>query len=83
MIRVRGPGAGAPPDSEPMLGEHGYRRLGDVPEQIGLGNVFRPPEQTPDIAREAMAAGATAWWLRLGIASPEAVPSLRRPGCSM
>jgi predicted CoA-binding protein len=34
--------------------------------------VFRPPEQTPDIARQAVVAGATALWLQLGIASPEA-----------
>jgi predicted CoA-binding protein len=34
--------------------------------------VFRPPEQTPDIARQAVAAGATALWLQLGLASPEA-----------
>jgi predicted CoA-binding protein len=34
--------------------------------------VFRPPEQTPDIARQAVAAGATALRLQLGIASPEA-----------
>lgn len=35
-------------------------------------NVFRPPEQTPDIARQAVAAGARALWLQLGIASREA-----------
>jgi uncharacterized protein len=34
--------------------------------------VFRSPEQTPDIARQAVAAGATALRLQLGIASPEA-----------
>jgi uncharacterized protein len=34
--------------------------------------VFRPSGQTPDFARQAVAAGATALWLQLGIASPEA-----------
>jgi predicted CoA-binding protein len=33
--------------------------------------VFRPSEQTPDVARQAVAAGATALWLQLGIASAE------------
>ena len=33
--------------------------------------MFRPSEQTPDIARQAVAAGATALWLQLGIASDE------------
>lgn len=49
-----------------------YRTLREVPARIGLVNVFRPPEQTPDIARQAVAAGATALWLQLGIASHEA-----------
>jgi predicted CoA-binding protein len=60
------------PHADTILGEHAYRMLRDVPGQIGLVNVFRPPEQTPDIARQAVAAGATALWLQLGIASPEA-----------
>ena len=35
-------------------------------------DVFRPPAATPDIARQAVAAGASALWLQLGIASAEA-----------
>ena len=54
-----------------ILGEPVYRVLRDVPEQIGLVNVFRPSGQTADIARQAVAAGATAFWLQLGIASAE------------
>ena len=60
------------PHAEVILGERVYRTLRDVPEPIGLVDVFRPAEQTPDIARQAVAAGATALWLQLGIASPEA-----------
>jgi predicted CoA-binding protein len=60
------------PHADAILGEHVYRRLRDVPGQIGLVDVFRPPGQTPDIARQAVAAGATALWLQLGIASQEA-----------
>jgi uncharacterized protein len=55
-----------------ILGEQVYRKLADVPEQVGLVDVFRPSEQTPDIARQAVAAGATALWLQLGIVSAEA-----------
>ena len=54
-----------------ILGEQAYRRLAEVPGQVGLVDVFRPSEQTPDIARQAVAAGATALWLQLGIASEE------------
>jgi predicted CoA-binding protein len=60
------------PHEEHILGEPVYRSLADVPEQIGLVNVFRPSDATPDIARQAVAAGATALWLQLHIASAEA-----------
>jgi hypothetical protein len=60
------------PHADAILGEPVYRTLREVPAQIGLVNVFRPSGQTPDIARQAVAAGATALWLQLGIASREA-----------
>jgi hypothetical protein len=55
-----------------ILGEQAFATLADVPEQVGLVDVFRPSRQTPDIARQAVAVGATALWLQLGIASEEA-----------
>jgi predicted CoA-binding protein len=55
-----------------VLGERAYPSLADVPEPVGLVDVFRPSEATPDVARQAVAAGATALWLQLGIASAEA-----------
>ena len=57
------------PHSARILGERVHRTLGDVPEPVGLVNVFRPSLTTPDIARQAVATGATALWLQLGIAS--------------
>jgi hypothetical protein len=60
------------PQADEILGEPVYRTLADVSEQVGLVDVFRPSHQTPDIARQAVAAGASALWLQLGIASAEA-----------
>ncbi len=60
------------PHASTILCEPVYRTLADVPEQVGLVDVFRPPWQAPDIARQAVAAGATALWLQLGIASAAA-----------
>ena len=60
------------PLAETILGEPAYPTLADVPEQVGLVDVFRPSRATPEIARQAVAAGATALWLQLGIASEEA-----------
>jgi uncharacterized protein len=55
-----------------ILGERAYRTLAEVPEQVGLVDVFRPSNQAADVARQAVAAGATALWLQLGISSAEA-----------
>jgi uncharacterized protein len=46
--------------------------LDQVPEPIDLVDVFRRPEYTPDVAAQAVAVGARALWLQLGIASAEA-----------
>ncbi len=55
-----------------ILGLTTFASLADVPEQIGLVDVFRPSEQTPDSARQAVACGASALWLQLQISSAEA-----------
>jgi uncharacterized protein len=60
------------PHADEILGERVFRSLAEVPEPIGLVDVFRPSDRTPDIARQAVAAGATALWLQLHIASDEA-----------
>jgi len=54
-----------------ILGERAYASLAEAPSP-GLVNVFRPSPQTPEVARQAVAAGASALWLQLGIASEEA-----------
>jgi uncharacterized protein len=57
------------PNADQILGESVYPTLAVVPEQVGLVNVFRPSQATPDIARQAVSVGATALWLQLGIVS--------------
>jgi hypothetical protein len=55
-----------------ILGEPAHPTLAAVGAGVGLVDVFRPSAQAPDVARQAVAAGATALWLQLGIASDEA-----------
>ncbi len=55
-----------------IVGEPAHRTLAEIPGRVGLVDVFRPAEATPDIARQAVAAGATALWLQLHIESAEA-----------
>ncbi|MNO26624.1 hypothetical protein D3C76_164790 [compost metagenome] len=55
-----------------ILGEKVYASLKDIPEPVGIVNVFRRSEYTPEVAKEAVEIGAKVLWLQLGIASDEA-----------
>jgi predicted CoA-binding protein len=61
-----------PLDCDDVLGVPCVPSLADIGEPVDLVDVFRRPEYTPGVAREAVAAGAGALWLQLGIVSPEA-----------
>jgi uncharacterized protein len=61
-----------PLDCDEVLGAPCVASLAEIDEPIDLVDVFRRPEFCPDVAREAVAAGAKALWLQLGIVSPEA-----------
>lgn len=60
------------PSEREVLGERCYPNLAAVPQPVEFVNVFRRAEFCPQVAREAVAAGARALWLQLGIVSPEA-----------
>lgn len=59
------------PDPE-VFGVPMVPSLDQVPSPIDIVDVFRRPEHTPEVARDAVAAGARALWLQLGIRSDEA-----------
>lgn len=60
------------PTADEVLGEPAYASLPQVPDAIDVVEVFRPAEEAPAIARQAVAIGAKALWLQRGIVSPEA-----------
>jgi uncharacterized protein len=60
------------PTADVLFGEPVYRSLADVPEKVDVVQVFRPADEAPEIARQAVAIGARALWLQLGIKSDEA-----------
>jgi uncharacterized protein len=60
------------PTCESVLGEKCYASLEDIPEPVDCVEVFRRPEYTPDIARQAVAIGAKSLWLQLGIINADA-----------
>jgi predicted CoA-binding protein len=52
---------------ESVHGEPVVAALGDIREDIDLVNVFRRPHFLPGVVEEAIAAGAPALWMQLGI----------------
>jgi predicted CoA-binding protein len=60
------------PHASEILGEPVWRTLADVPDAVGLVDVFRPGADAAGVAHQAVAAGATALWLQLGVVSAEA-----------
>ena len=61
------------PREETILGLKSYASLGDIPETIDTVDVFRQPDAVPDIAKEAVAIGASCLWLQYGVISEEGV----------
>ena len=60
------------PTADTVLGLKAYGKLADVEGPIDIVEVFRPAEEAPDIARQAVEVGAKALWLQQGIRSDEA-----------
>ncbi|HXV03594.1 MAG TPA: CoA-binding protein [Gaiellaceae bacterium] len=61
-----------PLDCDEVLGVPCVATLADIEEPIDLVDVFRREEAVPQHAREAVEAGAKAFWLQLDLHSPEA-----------
>ncbi|EEP73153.1 CoA-binding protein [Micromonospora sp. KC207] len=60
------------PTVDELFGERAYASLADIPHPVDLVNVFRPARDAVEVVREAVAIGAPAVWLQLGIVSLEA-----------
>jgi hypothetical protein len=60
------------PKGGECFGERVYAKLTDIEETVDVVDVFRPAEETPQIASDAVAIGAKVLWLQSGIANDEA-----------
>jgi len=60
------------PNYKTVLGEKCFGSLSDLKERPDLVLVFRRSEYTPEIAEQAVAAGAKGLWLQSGIRNPQA-----------
>lgn len=60
------------PNETDVLGEKAYPSLLAVPDKVDAVDVFRRAEETPEIARQAVAIGAKVLWLQNDIVNDEA-----------
>ena len=62
------------PRETQVLGERAYPTLRDIPSDVRVDvvDVFRRAEDTPDVARDAVAIGAKVLWLQADIVNEEA-----------
>ena len=57
---------------EIINGEKVYESLESIDDKIDLVDVFRPSNETPDIAKETVEKKSTVLWLQYGIQNDEA-----------
>ena len=74
--------ADSPASANTILGERVYATLhaAAAKEKIDLVNVFRNSEDVPAVADEAIAIGAPAIWLQLGVVHDAACQKARAAG---
>jgi predicted CoA-binding protein len=68
------------PNEAEVLGEKSYASLRDIPEKVDIVDVFRAVDAVPAITDDAIAIGAKALWLQLGIVHEEAAAKARTAG---
>jgi predicted CoA-binding protein len=60
------------PDADEVLGERCYPAIDAVPESIDVVDIFRRSDAAGAHVDEAIAAGARAVWMQLGVIDPSA-----------
>lgn len=62
------------------LGEKAFPNLRSIPDPVDVVQIFRRPDEVPSIVEDAIAIGARAVWMQLGIAHEEAASRARAAG---
>jgi predicted CoA-binding protein len=62
------------------LGKTVYAELGDIPEPVDVVLLFQRSENVPPFVEQAIAIGAKAVWMQMGIANEEAAAAAHAAG---
>lgn len=68
------------PGHRQILGQACYPDLLSIPEQVEMVDVFRRSEFVPDVADQAIQAGAKILWTQLGVWNEDAAEKARQAG---
>ncbi len=66
-----------------VLGLACYPDLASVPGEIDMVNIFRKSEDVPPVVEDAIARGAKAIWMQLGIVNEAAAERARAAGLAV
>lgn len=65
---------------EHVHGEYIFRELSQIGEPIDMVDIFRRPQAAGEAVEEAIAAGAKAVWMQIGVINPEAAARAEAAG---
>ena len=68
------------PRAETVHGEQGYARLADIPFPVDVVDCFVNSRLVGPVVDDAIAVGAKAVWMQLGVVDPEAAARARDAG---
>jgi predicted CoA-binding protein len=68
------------PRADTILGEKSYPDLASIPEEVDVVDIFRRSDDVPPVVDQAIAIGAKAVWMQLGIVNEGAAAKAREAG---
>ncbi len=68
------------PRADTILGEKSYPDLASIPGKVDVVDIFRRSDDVPPVVDQAIAIGAKAVWMQLGIVNEVAAAKARKAG---
>ena len=68
------------PSYKEVLGQKCYPSLKDIPEKVDIVDCFRKSEEIGPLADDAIAIGAKALWMQIGVINEAAADKARKAG---